>query len=269
MDAPEPRKPTPIKRLLPYWAVFLEDVRQTLRSWVYRTWVLLSIMLAVGFLLYRLGVYREAGIVQLSSNLIGDLLRWSMLGSVTLIIMLTAGAISSERGTLADSILCRGISRYQYFMAKWHARLAAVLGTFFVLGTLLLTSSSFLQQDLSLVGSAVALLTVAVMLATVITCGVTFSAITNSTVMGITVLWIFIYGIGFTLSLLPQHLAHDSCRGPVAWCELSPDRALSRLPYMLRGHYDLQYLGQLTLWSAVISLVVAVVGLGYFAQRDV
>src|SRR5205085_9428166 len=86
-----------INRLLPYWAVFQADIRQTLRSWVYRTWVLLSIMLAVGFLLYRLGVYREAGMVQLSSNLIGDLLRWSMLGSVTLIIMLTAGAISSDR----------------------------------------------------------------------------------------------------------------------------------------------------------------------------
>jgi hypothetical protein len=115
----------------------------------------------------------------------------------------------------------------------------------------------------------VALLTVAVMLATVITCGVTFSAIANSTIMGITVLWIFIYGIGFTLSLLPQHLSPDACHGSVAWCELAPDRALNRLPYMLRGHYDLQYLGQLTLWSALISLVVAVVGLGYFAQRDV
>jgi ABC-2 type transport system permease protein len=270
MDAPEAKKPTPVNRFLPYWAVFQADVRQTIHSWVYRTWVLLSILLTVGFLLWRGGVYHEAKIVQLSSNLIGDLLRWSMLGSVTLIIMLTAGAISSERGTLADSVLCRGISRYQYFMAKWHARLAAVLGTFFLLGVLLLMSSSFLlQQDLSLIGSAVALLTVAVMLALVITCGVTFSAITNSTIMGITILWIFLYGIGFTLSLLPQHLPYDTTKGTVSWAELAPDQALSRLPYMLRGHYDLQYLGQLTLWSAVISLVVAVIGLGYFAYRDV
>lgn len=84
MDAPEPKKPTPIKRFLPYWAVFQADIRQTLRSWVYRTWVLLSVMLAVGFLLWRGGVYHQAGMVQLSSNLMGDLLRWSMLGSVTL-----------------------------------------------------------------------------------------------------------------------------------------------------------------------------------------
>lgn len=257
MDAPEPKKPPQIRRLLPYWAVLQADVRQTLRSWVYRSWVLLSVLIAVGFLLYRVGVYREAGMVQLSSNLMGDLLRWSMLGSVTLIIMLTAGSISSDRGTLADSVLCRGISRYQYFMAKLHARLLTVLGTFLILGLLLIVSSAvLLQQDLHWVGSAVALLTVAVMLGTVITCGVTFSAITNSTVMGITVLWLFIYGIGFTLSMLPARFP-------------SPDQALNRLPYMLRGNYDIAYLGQLTLWSAIISLFVALVGLGYFAQRDV
>jgi ABC-2 type transport system permease protein len=215
------------------------------------------VLSAVGFLLYRVGIYREAGIVQAASKLMGDLLRWSALGSVTLIIMLTASSISSDRGTLADSVLCRGISRYQYFFAKWHARLVTVLGTFLVMGVMLLLGSYFLlHEDLSLLGSLVALLTVTVMLATVITCGVTFSAITNSTVMGITVLWIFIYGIGFLLSLLPAKFP-------------SPDGALNKLPHMLQGHYDLHYLGQLAMWSAILSFTVALVGLGYFAQRDV
>ena len=40
MDAPPPRSPSTINRWLPYWAVFQADVRQTLRSWVYRVWVL-------------------------------------------------------------------------------------------------------------------------------------------------------------------------------------------------------------------------------------
>ncbi|MBY0526310.1 MAG: ABC transporter permease [Gemmataceae bacterium] len=257
MEAPTPAKPISINRLLPYWAVFQADVRQTLQSWVYRTWVLISILAAVGFLLYRLGVYKEAKIVQQASSLMGELLRWSVLGSVTLIIMLTASSISSDRGTLADSVLCRGISRYQYFFAKWHARLVTVLGTFLLMGLALLIGSFFLlEQDLSIPGSIVALLTVAIMLGTVITCGVTFSAITNSTVMGITVLWLFIYGLGFTLSLLPTDFP-------------SPSQTLNRLPYMLQGKYDLRYLGQMAMWSAVISFAMALVGLGYFAQRDV
>lgn len=257
MDAPTPGKMPKINRLLPYWAVFQADIQQTLRSWVYRTWVLIWLLAAVGFLIYQAGIYREAGMVQKASATMGNVLRWSVLGSVALIVVLTASSISSDRGTLADSVLCRGISRYQYFLAKWHARLATVLATFAIMGALILTSSFFLlHDDLSFSGSIVALLTVAVMLAAVITCGVTFSAITNNTVMGITVLWLFIYGIGFTLSLLPPRFP-------------TPDQALNRLTFVLQGKYDLHYLGQLAMWSAALSAVMALVGIGYFAQRDV
>src|SRR5436305_3750198 len=136
-----------VNRLLPYWAVFQADFHHTLTSWVYRVWVLLSLFAAVGCLLYRFGAYRVAGMVQPASELMSDLLHWTVLGSVTLIIILTGGAISAERGTLADSILSRGISRRQYFLGKWHARLAAVLGTFFVLGFAVLVSSMLLLRD--------------------------------------------------------------------------------------------------------------------------
>src|SRR5260370_38491246 len=129
MAAPTPTraKPVRINRWLPYWAVFQADVHQTLRSWVYRTWVLMSLLAAVGYLLYRVGVYREAGIMQPASVLISDLLRWTVVGSVTLIIVLTVGSISSERGTMAGSLLSRAISRYQNFSCKWHGRLQPVL----------------------------------------------------------------------------------------------------------------------------------------------
>ena len=63
--------------------------------------------------------------------------------------------------------------------------------------------SFFLHPDLSLLGSLVALLTVAALLTTVITCGVTVSAIANSTVLGIALLWVVLYGVGFALTLLP------------------------------------------------------------------
>src|SRR5262245_25936932 len=134
MDAPAVKTVTKINRWLPYLAVLQADMRQTLTSWVYRTWVFVSMVAALGYLLYRSGVYHEAKIVQPASLMISDLLRWTVIGSVTLVILLTAGAISSERGTLADSVLSRGISRHQYFLGKWHARLVTVLGTFFVMG---------------------------------------------------------------------------------------------------------------------------------------
>ena len=113
MDEAAAKKPVTFNRWLPYWAVFQADVHQTLRNWVYRVWVLLSVLATVGYLLYRVGLAHEAGIAQPASLLVSNLIRWGVLGSITLIVVLTAGAISAERGTMADSVLSRGISRYQ------------------------------------------------------------------------------------------------------------------------------------------------------------
>src|SRR4051812_11174558 len=191
MDAPATPAPPRYIRLLPYWAVLQTDLRQTLRGWVWRTWVLASIGAAVGYLLYRLGVYREAGIVQRASLVVGDLLRWTLVGSTLLVVVLTVGGIASERGTLADSVLSRGISRYQYFLAKLHARLACVLLTFTLLMISVLVASHFLvHEDLSLDGSLVALLVLAALLAVVVAGGVTVGALAHNPVLGIAVLWL-------------------------------------------------------------------------------
>ena len=257
MDAPAAAKKARINRFLPYWAVFQADMHQTLRSWVYRTWVLVSVAAAVGYLLYHVGIYQKAGIIQPASTLISELLRWTVLGSVTLIVALTAGSISSERGTMADSVLSRGISRYQYFMGKWHARLATILGTYFVM-TLLAVAGGFflLHEDLKWTGSLMALATVGAILAAVVSCGVAVSAMVNSSIFGIAILWFALYGAGFALSLLPARVP-------------SPDRLLAQLPDVLRGYYNLHTLGRLIGWAAIASCGTAFVGLAYFARRDV
>jgi ABC-2 type transport system permease protein len=244
-------------RWLPYWAVYQADFHQTLRSWVYRVWVAVSVLAVVGFLLYRCGIAHETGIIQPASKLVGELLRWTALGSVTLIVALTAGCISSERGTLADSVLSRGISRHQYFLGKWHSRLTSVLVTFVVLASASLLASLFvLHEDLSLSGCAMAVVTVGALLAAVVTCGVTISAVCNSTALGVALLWVVLYGGGFALSLLPSRM-------------VSPDRALAHLPHILQGHYDAALLGNLIGSALGFSFVVALAGLVYFARRDV
>src|SRR6266446_7630543 len=121
-----------LNRFLPYWAVFQADFKATFNSWIYRVWVLLSVGVAVGHLLYRFGAKQVSGMIQSAPDTIGDLLHWVIYGSVTLIIALTAGAICAERGTMADSVLSRGIGRHQYFLGKLHARLTLVLLTYFL-----------------------------------------------------------------------------------------------------------------------------------------
>jgi ABC-2 type transport system permease protein len=258
MDAPAPPKTLKINRLLPYWAVFQADIRQTLRSWIYRAWVFLSLGSALGYLLYRYGAKQVAGMVQPASDLMSDMLSWIVLGSVTLIIVLTAGTICSERGTMADSVISRGISRFQYFLGKWHARLVVILCTFFVMGLLILAGAFCLLhgETLSFVGTLVALTVVSAILVAVITCSVTVSAVANTTMVSIAVGWLAVNGAAFVLSLLPH-------RYP------APDRVLKSMPDMVHGIYDMHAVTRLVLGSLILSVVAALAGMLYFSRRDV
>jgi hypothetical protein len=148
------------------------DVAQTVQSWVYRVWVFVLLLSAAGIILYRYGLAREAGIIQPFAQLMADLFRWALLGPGSLVVVLAAGTISSERGTMADSVLSRGISRHQYYLGKWHSRLFSVLVTFLVLALSALVVGSFLLHDdpVDPLGAAWALGAAVCLLAVVVSC---------------------------------------------------------------------------------------------------
>jgi hypothetical protein len=258
MDVPATiTAPFKYRRFLPYYAVLRTDMKQTLRSWVYRLWVVVTILAAGGFLLYRFGVHREAGLAQPAAVHTSDLLRAIALGSLALIVILSVSSISSERGTLADSVLSRGISRYQYFVAKWHSRTLIVVLTFAAMAFAMLGLFHFLlTDDLSLGGCVAAIVTISAILAAVVAMGVAVGSISNSTVVGITALWIFLYGSGLLLALLPYALP-------------TPEKVLARLPHILQGEYDLTSLTDWIFGGIATSMGVAVLGMLGFARKDV
>src|SRR5918993_3330722 len=86
-------------KFLPYWAVLQTDLRQTVRSWVYRLWVLMVLAAAAGSVVYKIGAQREAGIVQAASVQTGDLLRGLVAVSLALVALLAVGSVSSERAS--------------------------------------------------------------------------------------------------------------------------------------------------------------------------
>ncbi len=261
MDASPPVVTVRFNRFLPYWAVFQTDLRQTARSWMYRLWVLMAVLASAGLLLYRMGLHTEAGIFQSAASQCGELFRLLVIGSLALVVVLSVSAISSERGTVADSVLSRGISRYQYFLAKWHARMVVVTATFAVLSLAVLAASYLLfkddsQSDLSLTGGLAAVLTVVAVLAVIVSWGVTIGALSSGPMLGITVFWLVLYGSGFLLSLLPE-----------PWP--SPERQLARLKFVLQGQYNSAMLTQLLTGCGLMCLVAAAVGLISFGKRDV
>src|ERR1022692_1715812 len=247
-----------INRFLPYWAVFQADFKATFNSWIYRVWVLLSVGVAVGYLLYRFGAARFSGMVQSAPDTIGDLLHWVIYGSVTLIIALTAGTICAERRTMADSVLSRGISRYQYFLGKLHSRLSLALITYFLQCMLVLVASYYMlhSEAMTIHGSLVAMLVVASLLVFVVTFGVSVSAMSSNTLVSIAVVWMTLYGGGFIVSQLPGAMP-------------SPERAMQSLPNVLKGWYDWNLLSRLMLTSLGLSAGTALVGMFYFSRRDV
>ena len=261
MDAQPAVVTVRFNKFLPYWAVLQTDLRQTLRSWVYRLWVFMTVVAAAGFLLYRVGLHREAGLFQSAATQCGDLFRILVVGSLALVVVLAVSAVGSERGTVADSVLSRGISRHQYFLAKWHSRLVVVVATFAASAVAVLAASYFLfrsdaESDLSLAGGLAAVVAVAAVLAVIVSWGVTIGAMTNGTVLGITVFWLVLYGTGFLLTLLPEPYP-------------SPEREFARLKFVLMGQFNGGQVTNLVVGSAVMSAVAAAVGVVGFARRDV
>ena len=246
-----------INRWLPYWAVLQADFGQVLSGWVWRAWVGVCLLATACWLVYRLGAHREAGLVQEASVFLTDLVRWILMGSVGLVVILAAGAISSERGTLADSILSRGISRRQYYLGKFHARLGAVLCGFFLVSIFAtILGQFFLKEDLDFKGCLLATWEVGMLLAALVSIGVMLSSILNNTLVSIMALWFSLYGGGAILSLVP---------GLVPQLHL----VWNRIPYVIKGHYSLVALGEITLFSLIVCTVTSLFGMMYFSRRDV
>ena len=251
--------PPPVRfsRLLPYWAVLQTDLRQTCQSWAYRLWVAVTILGAGGSVAYKAGVHQQAGIAQSASDRASDLARGLGAAGLALVALLAVSAVGGERLTVADAVLSRGISRRQYFLAKWHARLLVVLATFAVLAAAVLVANQMLlKADLTLGGAAAGCLLVAAALTVVVTWGVTIGALANGTVLGITVFWLVIYGGLLASSFLPESYP-------------SPERVLDSLRAVLRGYYDPQAVGRVLLAAAALSGAAAVAGLVGFGRKDV
>lgn len=257
MDSPNSAVKIRFNRLLPYWAVLQTDLRQTTRSWVYRLWLLMTIMAAGGAILYKVGIHREAGIVHSASVQTGNLLRGLFAGSLGLVALLAVTSISAERSTVADAVLSRGISRYQYFLAKWHARLFVILSTFALLAAGVLTAHHFLlDQDLSFEGTLWAIAIIAAGLAVIVTWGVTIGALTNSTVLGITIFWVMLYGGFLSLSLLPESYP-------------TPERLLGKLNYVLQGQFEKIHFSLIFGIAGGLCLGAAFIGMLGFSRKDV
>ncbi|GBD36390.1 hypothetical protein HRbin36_01514 [bacterium HR36] len=249
--------PGRFRRWLPYAAVLGMEWRQTWRSWAYRVGLILLAVLALGYLLHRAAIYHQAGIVQPASALVAELFQASLILGPTLMVILSAGTITAERGTLADSVLSRGISRFAYFLGKWQGRLAALLSGWLALGAIVIFLAWVLlrHEDLSLLGSCWALGLLVSVLAAIGAVGILFSALCPSTALALLLAWVVVHGAGAMLWLS-------------ALTPLHPQALWSWFPLLVRGAYDTTAVLRAIGWAWLFAGLAAIVGTVHLARCD-
>jgi ABC-2 type transport system permease protein len=275
-------------RILPYWAVLRTDIRSVLRNWAYWLWVSLFIAISAGHIIYRYALAKSGFTAAEDHTPLNAAAQTTKIiiailtATLGIIAFLSVSSIGSERNTVADAVLSRGISRRAYFLAKWHARLISVLGTFMVLSLLvlfvyylLLGDGSVLEKfqvtntnggveikervvfsGLSIVGSILGVSMVAAGLAVIVSAGVSIGAMTQSTLFAITISWVALYGGMSLMTLLPDGYP-------------TPGVVLGRLTEIMQGHYDMSLVYRVLGYATVASITAAFVGLVVFDRKDV
>jgi len=206
-----------------FWALLEWELWKLARSWVLRLWLLLTVL--VGILLVV--VSANAGEEEAASQLFSVALSLYLTFGSVVFIILSASSVASEREVVTDSILCRPVTRYHYILSK----LASLVLTVLVLYLLVTLPIGYLmgryhpQSDLSLAGVTYGILSVAMLLATLVTLGVAVSTLLNKTVLAVVVVALIWLSLAFIFSFLGISF-------------LSPVNLMEKLPQVMAGDFS-------------------------------
>jgi ABC-type transport system involved in multi-copper enzyme maturation permease subunit len=114
-------------RILPTLAILKHDMGTLASSWLVRLWLFVSGFVVLMVLSSHWGISGD-----------GKLIAWLMFPYLVLpwflvVMMLGVGPVAGNRAeSLADGILSRPVTRYEYLLASWASRVITVLGIFLI-----------------------------------------------------------------------------------------------------------------------------------------
>ncbi len=110
---------------MPATAILRHDLGTLASSWLIRTWLFASALLTFLLVSTHWGDFQTAPLVALVQ------FPFLVFPWFLIVIMLGVGPVSSARNeSLSDGILSRPVTRYEYLLASWAARVVAVLGVY-------------------------------------------------------------------------------------------------------------------------------------------
>ncbi|MBX9656187.1 ABC transporter permease [bacterium] len=212
-------------RFLPLWAVIVDDLKQGVRHWAFIWWLALSSLLAVvwfietpttpaptpiastsgSFTAHHHSSFAEAASLGAprASLMAAKAIRLHLFLWATLVIALAGSSIAGESETVGESILCRGISRWQYYLGKVFSRVTLTVVSFIILTlSAVLLSLAKCHNDLSFWGLFEALFKGSLFLGAVAAISVAGSSWFRNSLLAVAVAWMVVYGFGIVVSLL-------------------------------------------------------------------
>lgn len=196
-----------------------------------------------------------AEFIPASESLAGLLGTFPIIWS-TFIIIVCSGAVASEAGVIADSILSKSVTRYEYILAKFSGRLILVLGLYSIVaipGGLLLASNA--DNDMTNAGAIWGTVSVGMMLLLLTSLSVGLSTLFNRTLVALMVVWFLWYVSSGLFALLQLDF-------------LSPLHIVDTLSATLRGDYDTSDQVQIVGIFGLLSAATIGGAIAYFARKD-
>lgn len=112
-------------KLMPFLAILRHELRSLWSSWLVRLWVIAAALLT--FLLVS-GNWSQMQTAPLVAYLISPYLVFPWF--IVVIVLGVTPVTGSRAEALADGVLSRPITRHEYLLASWSARVVTVLGAF-------------------------------------------------------------------------------------------------------------------------------------------
>ncbi len=110
---------------MPFLAILRHDLRMLAGSWLVRIWLAAALLLTLGLVATT---WRQFPMAPMIASL---LFPWLVFPWFVVVMVMGVNPLTGTRAeSLADGFLSRPITRYEYLLAIWAARLVVVLGTY-------------------------------------------------------------------------------------------------------------------------------------------
>lgn len=236
------------ERVMPFLAIVEADLVNLFKTRITYGWLIVGLFLQVIRVLSAPPIVGSSAIIV--QGLSDFIFIWSML-----IIGITASAVSSETGELADSIMSKSVKRYDYILAKFSSRVMYVMTIYGVITAALVAMALRMMDNNHEVHELmVTILFVALVLIMLTVIGVTLSTLVSNTVISIISLLILWYAMVFILPILDLGF-------------LAPGDLMIQLEDVLQGVWSGEEWKTSAVYSSItiISIVLSTV---YFNMKD-